>query len=345
MFSTGFVSAGIIAGGLALPKKIFANPSQSGLIRPAALKLGDTIGIVAPGTAVSDPDDIEKAREAMEMLGLKYKLGRNIRSGSGYKTRTASERIDDIHAFLKDDDVSGIICIRGGYGSCQLLDKLDYGLFKKHPKVFLGFSDITAMHLAISRNAGLVTFHGPMLLSALNKYSVDYLKKALFNTIPIGEIVNPATSAGSRNSHHLRVLKPGKATGQLIGGNLSIVSSLMGTPYEIDTKGKILFIEDVGEEPYRIDRMLVQLKLAGKFRDAAGIVIGECSECEYTKASHVWDHSLGEVLDRVFEDASVPVVYGYMFGHTTDQITLPVGVTAELDADNQTFKVTECGVK
>ena len=297
-----FISTMALSSAFPFIKPIFAQPKNTGeLLLPKALKRGDTIGIIAPATAVTDPDQLAKATEALNYFGLNYKTGKNVLKGDGYKTRTAEERLNDLHTMFSDKIISGVFCLRGGYGSAQLLDRIDYDLIKNNPKVFIGYSDITAMHLAINKFSGLITFHGPVLLSGFSNYTADYFNKALFNTDPIGKIVNPELKSGIRLVHPTRTIKPGKATGKLIGGNLSIICSLMGTPYEIDTKNKILFIEDVGEEPYRIDRMLTQLRLAGKLQQASGIIFGECNDCnsDGLNPSHIWDYTLGEVLDNI----------------------------------------------
>lgn len=321
--------------------------SSNDRIFPQVLKPGDTIGVVAPGTSVSDPDDLQRAREALDYFGLKVKFGKNIAKGSGYKSRSIKERVDDIHDMFTDKTVKGVFCIRGGYGSAQLLDSLDFGLIKENPKVFVGYSDITALHLAINKLSGLVTFHGPVLLSGFSSYSENYFRKALFSTSPVGEIANPNSKNNFRAVHPVRTVNPGKASGKIIGGNLSLISSLMGTRYEIDTKDKILFIEDVGEEPYRIDRMLTQLKLAKKLLNAKGVVFGECKDCNYDglQSSRAWDFSLGEIIDSIFSDIKIPVFTGLTIGHTSDQATMPLGLEAEIDADKCIINILESGVR
>ncbi len=316
-------------------------------IYPGALKQGDTIGIIAPATSVTDPDELAKAKESLNYFGLSAKFGKNILNGTGYKTRTVKERLDDLHSMFADKDVSAVFCLRGGYGSAQLLDKIDYDLIRNNPKIFLGYSDITAMHLAINKLTGLITFHGPVLLSGFSNYTVEYFRKALFDKNPIGKVSNPDTKSGIRLIHPTRTIKPGKASGKLIGGNLTLICSLMGTPYEIDTKGKILFMEDVGEEPYRIDRMLTQLRLAGTLQSASGIVFGECLDCnsDGLQPSHIWDYSLGEVLDNILGKLDIPVFYGLTIGHTSDQVTLPEGANASVDADNCLLEITEACVE
>jgi muramoyltetrapeptide carboxypeptidase len=324
-----------------ISKLLSFQQTKGGLIKPPVLKPGDTIGIIAPGTAVSDPEDLAQVKEVAKYFNLKYIIGKYVESGSGYKTRKVAERLDDLHSMFKSPDISAVICIRGGHGSAHLLDGIDYDLIRKNPKIFIGYSDITAMHLAIQKHAGIVTFHGPMMLSTFTKYTIGYFQKAMFSPLPIGELNNPPSGDGVHNPAQLRVIVPGKATGKTTGGNLSLITSLIGTPYEIDTKDKIFFVEDVGEEPYRIDRMMMQLKLSGKLDAVAGIVIGKCEDCNYSKPSRVWDDSLGEVFNKIFENFKKPVIYGLMFGHTADQLTIPLGVEASIDTDNLSISINE----
>src|SRR5262249_47966013 len=170
------------------------------------------------------------------------------------------ERLDDLHAMFRDSEVRAVFAIRGGYGSEHLLDRIDYDLIRRNPKIFLGYSDITALHLAIHQKTGLVTFHGPVVLSRFSEYTQKWFRKALFEAAPIGEVANPPETNRLRPTHNLRTVRPGRARGPLIGGNLSLIATTMGTPYEIDTRGRILFLEDVDEQPYSIDRMLTQLR-------------------------------------------------------------------------------------
>lgn len=320
-------------------QSIINNPN----IKANFLKPGDSVGVIAPATSVTDPDDIGRAKEALEYFKLNPIFGKNTLKASGYKTRTIAERIDDLHSLFANKEVKAIFNMRGGYGSGQILDSIDYDLIKKNPKIFIGYSDITALHLAIHKMTGLVTFHGPVLLSSYSPFTLNYFNKAMFSSNPIGEIKNSQGLNNIRKKFPTRTITSGKASGNLIGGNLSLISSLMGTKYEIETKGKILFLEDVGEEPYRVDRMMNQLKIAGKLKDAAGIVFGVCSDCNFEglKSSRVWDWTLGEVLDFYLKDLNIPVFYGLNFGHTDEQATLPIGIKAELDADLGILNIIE----
>ncbi len=316
--------------------------SPTPMIRPKVLSKGDTVGVIASGTAVPDPDRILEAQRILNYFNLKMKLGKYVNQGSGYKTRSLKERLANLHEMFSDPEVKAIFELRGGYGSIQLLDHINYDLIKQNPKIFFGFSDITALHLAIHKQTGLVTFHGPVLLSPFKGYTADYFQKAIFATVPLGELTNSTDEQDIKPKHPLRTITAGQAQGELIGGNLSLVTSLMGTPYEIDTKGKILFLEETGEQPYRIDRMLTQLRLAGKLGQAAGIIIGECNDCDST--GYTWDYSLGEVIDSILGDLNIPVLYGLTIGHTSEQLTLPIGVTAQLDAGSGVVNILTTGV-
>ncbi len=337
----GAVGAAAVLMPFAGKEQLMAQYGNVTKIKPQALKKGDTVGVIAPGSAVSSPDDYLLAEELAEYLGVKLKYAGNVKKGSGYKTRSIRERVDDIHEMFSDKSVNGIFCLRGGYGSTQLPDYIAFGIIKKNPKVFLGYSDVTALHLAINKLTGLVTFHGPVMLSPFSELTANSLKKAIFTKEAIGKIQNSSEKEGIRLKHPVRTIRGGKGKGELIGGNLSLIAALMGTKYELNSNGKILFIEDVGESPYRIDRMLTQLKSAGKLQQAAGIVFGKCEDCTSEASASTWDLSLGEVLDNIFSDISVPVFYGLTFGHTKDQFTIPEGVKAELDADRGIINITE----
>ena len=317
------------------------------LLKPAVLKPGDTVGMITPSTYVSDPDRIAAAVRTVEYFGLRMKMGRNVRKQTGYVGGTIAQRVSDVHDMFRDPEVKAVFTIRGGYGSAQLLDDIDYDLIRQNPKIFLGFSDITAMHLAIHQKTGLVTFHGPVTLSKFTGYTQEHFRRAMFDPKPIGSLSNPPRSDPLRPAHTLRTVKPGKARGPLIGGNLSLIASLMGTPYEIDTRGKILFIEDVGEQPYSIDRMLTQLRLSGKLKNAAGIIFGECEDCRRSDFKPSFDatFSLGEVVDNILGELQIPVLSGLTIGHTDDQLTLPLGVMATLDADKGELVIEESAVQ
>ncbi len=313
----------------------------SPLIRPAVLHRGDTVGLIAPAKFVVNPDSILRAEKAVRYFGLLPRFGRSVRARTGFVGGSVEQRVADIHEMFLDPEVKAVFCLRGGSGSMQLLDRIDYALLRGHPKIFMGFSDITALHLAIHRHAGLITFHGPVTLSRFSDYTQHHFRKALFDAAPIGVVTNPPDDHPIRPSHSLRTVRPGTARGLLTGGNLSIISATMGTRYEIDTTGRILFLEDVDEQPYKLERMLTQLRLAGKLERAAGIIIGECTNRKVDLAPFDTTVSVGEVIDDVCATLAVPVLSGLTIGHTADQLTLPLGVTATLDADKGTLTIEE----
>jgi muramoyltetrapeptide carboxypeptidase len=325
---------------------IQASMMPDGVIRPKALRPGDMVGVITPSTPVTDPDRLALVTRTLSYFGLRTKIGKNVGRHSVDFAASVDERLDDLHTMFGDKGVSAIFALRGGYGCGHLLDRIDYDLIRRNPKIFLGFSDITALHLAIHKRARLVTFHGPVVTSSFTDYTQQYFHKALFETQPIGKVTNPHEGNELRPRHTLRSIRPGVATGPLVGGNLSLITATMGTPFEIETRGRILFVEDIGEEPYRVDRMLTQLRLAGKFDDVAGVIFGECDGCapnDY-KPSFASPYSFGEVLDNILGKLKVPVLSGLTIGHTADQLTLPLGVTATLDADNGTLEIKEAGV-
>lgn len=313
------------------------------LIRPRVLREGDLVGLITPSAYVADPDRLALAESTLKYFGLRARMGRNVGRRSGYLAGSIAERLADLHEMFRDPEVKAVFAIRGGYGAAQLLDGIDYDLIRHNPKIFLGFSDITALHLAIGKRTGLVTFHGPVVLSGFSGYTQEWFRKAMFSAEPLGILTNPAEPNALRPAHTMRTVRPGRGRGRLVGGNLTLVSTTMGTPFEIEARDRILFLEDVGEEPYRIDRMLTQLRLAGKFDGVAGVVFGECRDCTPKEFHPSFEStfSLGEIVDQILGKLNVPVLSGLTFGHTDDQATLPEGVMATLDADKQELIVEE----
>ena len=312
------------------------------MVKPKTLKPGDTIGLITPSSYVFDTWRIDLAASRLEAaLGVRCRLGRYVKGRHGYMAGTEKERLEDLHAMFADRSVAGVFCLEGGYGTERLLPGIDYELVRKNPKVLLGFSDITGLHLAITRRAGLVTFHGPVALGSMPAWSLASLKKALFSSEPVGELSNPPEDDPNWPQFPLHTVAPGSARGPIAGGNLTLVSTTMGTPYEIEAKGRILFLEDTGEAPYRVDRMLTQLKLAGKLQEAAGIVWGTCTDCTPAKSSFEVNLSMSDLLDEILGDLGKPVLAGLVFGHTKEKATIPMGVEAELDAGAKRVAIIE----
>lgn len=350
MYDEGTVTRRSLLAGAAVPlaalqaqPPLRSLPPARPLLKPRVLQPGDVVGLATPATYVADPDTLALTERTLRHFNLVARRGRHMGRRNGYVGGSVAERVADLHDLFQDPEVKAIFAVRGGYGTPHLLDKLDYGLIRKNPKILLGYSDITALHLAIQRHAGLITFHGPVVLSRFTDYTQKHFRDALFRAEPLGPLTNPPETNTLRPAHVLRAVRPGKATGPLTGGNLSLVAATMGTPYEIQTRGAILLLEDVGEQPYSIDRMLTQLRLAGKLDEAAGVVWGECRDCgpREFQPSFESTFSTGEVVDQILGSLRIPVLSGLTIGHTEDQLTLPLGVAATLDADLGTLTVTE----
>jgi len=336
-------------GGMAVTGAVVAaNPisqqksyDSDSMIKPPRLRQGDTIGLITPASAAFEPSTIREGVAALEELGFNVKLGAHVGKKFGYLAGTDEERATDLMAMFADDEVRGIVALRGGYGTIRMVSYLDFDLIRANPKILLGYSDLTFLHLAIYKMSGLVTFHGPVAISSFTDYTKQYFYDILTKTEPIGEIANAPDFRPFQLSGPSQIV-----SGPLVGGNLTMVTATLGTPYEIDTKGKILFIEEVGEEPYAIDRMLTQLDLAGKLNQCAGIVIDRCSKCGPAEYKPAFANTLS--VEEVFQDRlshlDVPVVYGLSLGHTADKPTLALGVNASLDASKGILHINENAV-
>ena len=289
---------------------------------------------------------IETCVRNLESLGFTVKPGANLRAAHGGYAGTVAQRLDDLHHMVADREVQAIWTARGGSGCTALLPHIRYDLLRRQPKILIGYSDITALHIAIHRHAGIVTFHGPVAWSTFSEYSVRHMLAVLMEPqreYTIHMAPENAEKAAKEPEYALRTLHPGVAEGRLIGGNLSVLAALIGTPYAADLRNQLLFLEDVGEAPYRVDRMLTQLQQSHGLRAAAGVMLGVFRK----SASPVGEPSLtlDEVLDQHFAKLPVPSAYGYSFGHVAQQFTLPVGIRARLDTSAQTLTLLESAVQ
>jgi muramoyltetrapeptide carboxypeptidase len=306
------------------------------ILKPPALKKGDVIGIVSPASSPDDFTRIEQGVKYLESLGYRVKLGKHIFKRYGYLSSTDDERADDLNEMFADEKVKAIICVRGGYGTPRLLDKVDYNLIKKKPKIFVGYSDITALQLAIFKKTGLVTFSGSMLAvdiySNFDSFAEDFFWRILTSRERKLEIKNP-------NGVELNTLKSGKATGTLLGGNLSLIASIMGTKYQPSFNDSVLVIEDIGEEPYRIDRYLSQLKNSGVLYKINACILGQFTDC----APKEPEKSL--TLEQIFNDylgnLKIPVISNLSYGHIPQKLTLPLGARVRVDAKRQKITIIE----
>jgi muramoyltetrapeptide carboxypeptidase len=317
-------------------------PKPRAIVKPKRLAPGDTVGLVLPASATFEADDISFARDQLQAIGFKVAIGVHAYDRHGYFAGRDRDRADDINRMFADDQVAGIVCYTGGWGSPRVLPYLDYDLIARKPKVLIGYSDITALLNAIHQRTGLVTFHGPVGASTFDPYSLDNFRRVVMTAEPAGTIAMPPKKPSELVDRVNRVVRivPGKASGRLAGGNLTLLASLMGTPYEIETDGAIVFTEDIREEPYRIDRMLTQLALGGKFERMAGFVWGRCTECAMKGPGF----SIEDILHDRFAGGSKPAISGLPFGHIELKVTLPVGVMATVDADAGTLSIDEAAV-
>lgn len=332
-------------------------------LKPQPLKTGDTIAVVAPAGPVHEAA-LAGGLKVLENQGYRVKLGAHVNDRLGYLAGLDEARAADLNAALQDPDVRGIVCARGGYGCGRLLPLVDYAAMKSDPRVFVGYSDVTALHCAFARQVGLVTFHGPMVESlggGLTRLTLESFLRAVTSTEPLDVLPMPADYPLPQ------VLSAGRATGPLAGGNLSIVASLMGTPYELDVRGRVVMLEDVGEEPYRVDRMLRQLVLAGRLAQTLAVALGEMINCEHkpeteskpagaakpgaqaavvepvatppaaaspTTSPPPANSSalfLGDVFTGYFSGLGRPVISGLPCGHGRDKWTLPLGCVTTVD--------------
>lgn len=303
------------------------------MIVPKRLVRGSTIGLIAPSSAV-EVDKVKESIKAVEHLGYRVKVGPSCYERYGYLSGSDEIRSRDINMMFEDESVDGIFCIRGGYGTIRIMDMIDFDMIKKNPKIFVGYSDITTLHIAFNQLCNFVTYHGPMpsvdMVDSFKDFSRSSLFEQTVNKDSNGEIKNP-------KGYNLQTYNGGIAKGQLIGGNLSLIVSTLGTPYEIDTKSKILFIEDIDEEPYSVDRMLSQLRLSGKLDDAAGILIGDFCDCVPRKENSL---SLENAIDDVLCKVDKPIIKGIMAGHCAPMITLALGKEIIFDADKLSIRYT-----
>lgn len=284
-------------------------------IKPFPLNPGGTIGVIAPAGVVQQPA-FQQGIERLETMGYTIRLAEGLFEAEGYLAGKFERRVDQVHQVFSDNRVDAVMCARGGFGSLHLLSHIDYDIIRNHPKPFIGFSDITALHCAFFSRAGLVTFHGPMVgtLGASDGQTNNSWQQ------------NLSAGDGGISKHQMHAVKSGQAEGIVAGGNLSTLCHLLGTPFSPSFAGRIVFIEEINEAPYRIDRMLSQMMMAGCFNGLAGLVLGTFKDCGP-------DNEILGVIERVFKDVQRPILAGLPVGHGTTNLTMPLGVKARLDAD------------
>lgn len=313
-------------------------------LRPRRLRAGDTVGLVCPAGFVGDRFGIEEVSDTVRAMGLVPKPARHLLAREGYLAGTDEQRAADLHEMFADETVRGIFAVRGGWGCQRILPHLDFDLIRANPKLLLGSSDITALLLAIRGRTGLVGIHGPNAgHSWPQQVWRDFRALAFEGAAPTHSVPAWQGPGLAPRGDRVRTFRGGKATGQLMGGNLSVLAAMVGTPYMPDLSGAILFLEETNEAEYRIDRMLTQLGQAGILKSVAGVIFGQCTNCRNPGAPYA-NYTVFEVLDHHFRPLGVPAFHGLRFGHIADTICLPVGVAARIYADAGTLQILEPAV-
>ena len=307
------------------------------MIFPEPLKKGDNVFLFCPSSPIIPEEDIEKCKKVIIDLGFNPVIGKSLYENyGGYMAGKAEIRIEDLHEAFSRKDIKGIFCVKGGYSASQLLDKIDYELIKNNPKVFVGYSDVTNLHIVFNQKCNLGTYHGPMVKSNMINDFNDYTKTSFFEAMEKNE-----TKYEEPENMPLSILTEGNTpseniSGVLTGGNMAIIVTTLGTQYEIDTKGKILFLEDVDEEIGSLNRMLTHLKYAGKFSDCKAVVFGNFVVCKNTYTKENQHYELLELLKDFFADYDKPVIYGMESGHKKPYMfTLPLGAKCSINLQNK----------
>jgi muramoyltetrapeptide carboxypeptidase len=310
------------------------------ILKPKKLQNGEVIGVISPASSPQDPALVERGVNYLESLGYRVEVGKSVGKIEGYLAGSDSERVADIHEMFKNKHVKAIFSLRGGYGSARLVDKIDYDLVRKNNKIFVGFSDITVLQLAFYYKAGIISFAGPMVATNFagdfNSFSEEFFWDLITKNRKIGKLKNP-------EQEKFFVVNKGRGEGKLIGGNLSSLTSLLGSKFLPTFRNSILFLEEVNEPPYKIDRMFNQLRLARILSQVKGVILGRfvnCYETDKTKNTL----SLNEIIVNYFKNLKIPVIYNVKHGHISELITLPVGLNTKVNATKGFIEVTETGV-
>ncbi len=307
-------------------------------IKPEKLKKGDTIGIISPSGAVKEKKLFNNAVKYFENKGYKIKIAPHTLDTKAYLAGEDKDRLADLENFFKDDEIKAILCSRGGYGAFRILDRINFDLIKENPKIFVGYSDITALLCNFTEKSGIVTFHGSLFASDFGKETIDKYTEYNFWKILTKNTEIPYEFPNTAEYH---CIKPGIAEGELIGGNLSIMCGLLGTPYSPDFSGKILLLEDIGEPLYKIDRMLMQLKLAGVFDKISGLLFGQFTSIIKPDSPETNRLTVLDAVSELTEDLRIPVGFGFPAGHGNQKATLPLGVRFFFDSNGFKLELTE----
>lgn len=302
-------------------------PVNDELIKPKKLRQGDTIALSAPAGIVHDAREFTRMRNVLESMGFNVVFGEFVRERYGYFAGTDYQRALDLMRFFTDDTIDAIVTVRGGWGCARILPHLDFKLIRSNPKVFCGFSDVTTLHLAFLKYSRLITYHGPNGTSDWTELTRNNFKQVLMN----------GKKVVFRSNNRAKTIIPGQSSGRLIGGNLTILTTAIGTDYQPDLTGAILFIEDIAESPYKIDRMLTHLKRANMLDNLSGFIFGRCTNCAEARGANF---TINEVIEDHIKPLGIPAITGMDIGHDPDNFTIPVGIKATLDADTGTLSIS-----
>lgn len=321
-----------------------ASQSSRAIRKPGRLRPGSVVGIVDPASATWDPVDVDIVVESLAVLGLKAKLGAHLLDRRGYLAGRDEDRAADVMTMFEDPDVAAVHALRGGWGCARLLPHLDFDAIARNPKILLGYSDITALLLPVHARGGFVTFHGMNGASQWNRFNVDWFRRVLMrgeavtmtNPVETGDQLVPV-------SNRIRTITPGTARGRIVGGNLTVLTTIIGSGLLPDFTDAILFVEDVQEAPYRIDRMFAQLKLSGILGQVRAVVFGRCTKCVPGDANF-GSLTIGDILDDYLKPLNVPAWEGAQIGHIDRQFIMPIGVEAEVDAERGSIRLLEPAV-
>jgi muramoyltetrapeptide carboxypeptidase len=330
---------GITVGSLPLAALLPKPSEESAILLPNALQKGDKVGLISPSAATAERIQFQFAVEALTALGFSVQTGANLQKRRGHLAGTDEERAHDLNSMFADNTIKAIICIRGGSGAARILPLLDYALISKNPKPILGYSDITALLNAIHAKTGLITFHGPNGSGSWNSFNVKQFEQVFFKRELVkyeNEQVKGDDLVVKQN--RIQTLTPGKVTGKILGGNLTVLTALSGTPYLADFQDSILFVEDISEDPYKIDRMFSTLLLNGTLGKIKGFVFGQCTDCN--PGGGYGSLTLDDILDDYILPLKIPAFKGAMIGHVPKQFIIPIGATVEMDATAGTIALT-----
>ncbi len=294
-----------------------------------------TLGLISPASPVYDPKDFDEMLINVKNMGFTLKLGKHVRDRWGFLAGSDKDRAQDLMDMFADPNVDAILCVRGGWGCNRILEHIDFDIIKNNPKPLIGFSDITSLHMSIQAKTGVITFHGPVGTSEWNNFTTNSFDNALIDAEPQTYIIPEEDLKGAY------VINPGKASGKILGGNLTVFTAMLGSEYLPDFKGSILFVEEVSEAVYRVDRMMTQLRTAGILKQIKGFIFGRCTDC----SEGGYGMTLKEVLEDHIKPLGIPAFYGAMISHEAKNVTIPVGMNVEMDADNLSFKVDKPAVK